>query len=57
MMGSPFDAGRDSNVGSGFDFGAQPDIPDSHAADLAHGFAQTTGKLSEQDYRDADAKP
>lgn len=56
-MSSPFDAGRDGNVGSGFDFGSQPDIPDSHATELAHGFGQTTGHLSEQDYRDADGKP
>jgi hypothetical protein len=56
-MSGPFDAGRDGNVGSGNNFGTQSDIADGQQAALEHGFAQTTGHLSETDYRDADAKP
>jgi hypothetical protein len=56
-MGSPFDPGRDGNVGSGFGFGTQSDIPDEHVSDLEHGFGQRTGHLSEQDYRDSENKP
>jgi hypothetical protein len=55
-MGSPFDAGRDSNVGSGNDFGDQPDVPNAAAA-IEHGFGQTTGHLSEMDYRNLENKP
>lgn len=56
-MSSPFDEGRDGNVGSGNNFGTQPDLPDENVSGLVHGFGQTTGHLSEQDYRDADGKP
>jgi hypothetical protein len=51
-MGSPFDAGRDDNVGSGnaFDQG-DPDIVDSHADVFRASFAPPADELSEEDYR------
>lgn len=53
-MGSPFNPSRDSNVGSGNQFGEQSDIADGQQGALEHGFGQTTGRLSEEDYRDAE---
>lgn len=56
-MGSPFDEGRDGNVAPGNAFGTQPDLPDENVTGLVHGFGQTTGHLSEMDYRDDQNKP
>ena len=60
-MSSPYNAGRDGNVGSGFGFGAQADIDGGAAqvADLTHFAHDHNGSdgLNERDYRDADAKP
>lgn len=56
-MGSPFNEGRDSNVPAGNSFGVQPDLPDENVTDTVKGFGQTTGHLSEMDYRDPEHKP
>lgn len=51
-MSSPFDAGRDSNVGTGNSFGDEPDVGDGNAGALAD-FALRVAddNLNEEDYR------
>lgn len=56
-MGSPFNPGRDGTIPGGNNFGTQPDLPDENVGDLVKGFGQTTGHLSEEDYRDPEHNP
>lgn len=60
-MGSPFNAARDSNVGSGFGFGAQADIDagGSEVTELTHFAKDHNGDegLNERDYRYPENRP
>ncbi len=57
-MSTPYDAGRDSNMGGGNFFDAEPDVSDAHLGAFQDSFAPPTGaNLAERDYRDSDSGP
>ncbi len=60
-MGHPYNAGRDDNVGSGFNFDAEPAVAQggSPVVEFTRFAFDHNGPrgLNEEDYRDAENKP
>jgi hypothetical protein len=51
-MSSPFDVGRDSNVGPGHAFGEEPEVADGDVGAFnASALAEHPNRLGESDYR------